>query len=118
MAQPVPAGQAGDDLSAQATTAPPIDVLQTRAGDLQAGGLEQALQALAVAPVHLTLHQQGQALFKGQRAGAHVGGGIIQGGHHAVQAQGAQLVEGLFVEHGCSFVVSLRCGVGCAASQW
>ena len=79
MTQPVPAGQAGDDLPTQPPAAPPIDVLQTRTGDLQAGGLQQALQAPAVTPVHLTLHQQCQALFKGQFAGGDVGGAILQG---------------------------------------
>ena len=109
MAQPVPAGQAGDDLPAQAPAGAPVDVLQAGAGDLQAGGLQQALQTFAVAPVHLALDQQRQALFKGQLAGGDVGGGVAEGSDHAVQAQGAQLVEGLFVEHGCSF------GVG---AQW
>lgn len=104
MAQPVPAGQAGDDLSAQAPAGAPVDVLQAGTGDLQAGRLQQALQALAVTPVHLALHQQRQALFKGQLAGRDVGGRVAEGGHHAVQAQGAQLVQGLFVEHGSSLL--------------
>ncbi|TSE21191.1 hypothetical protein Taqua_02313 [Tepidimonas aquatica] len=55
--------------------------------------------APAHTPVHLALHQQRQALFKGQFAGCDVGGRVTQSGHHAVQAQGAQLVEGLSVEH-------------------
>ncbi len=73
MAQPVPSGQAGDDLPAQAPAGAPVDVLQAGTGDLQAGCLQQALQAFAVTPVHLALYQQRQALFKGQFAGRDVG---------------------------------------------
>ena len=103
MAQPVPAGQAGDDFPTQASAAPPVDVLQASAGDLQPGGLQEALQAFAVAPVHLALHQQRQALLEGQFTGGDVGGGVVQRCGHAVQAQGSQLVQSLFVEHDCSF---------------
>ena len=71
------------------------------------------MTVFAVAPVHLALDQQRQALFKGQLAGGDVGGGVAEGSDHAVQAQGAQLVEGLFVEHGCCTGCCMGCCVGC-----
>lgn len=47
-------------------------------------------------------------------------GRVVQGGHHAVQTQRAQLVEGVFVEHVGSFSVGwvFRCAVAVSGRQW
>jgi hypothetical protein len=69
VADPVAAGQRGDEVAVQAAAGAPVDVLDAGAADLELGGLEQPRHALAVAPVDLALHQQRQALFEGQRLG-------------------------------------------------
>jgi hypothetical protein len=45
------------------------------------------------------VHQQRQSIFEGQITGHARGGLVLQGRHHAVQMQGAKLVEGLMIEH-------------------
>jgi hypothetical protein len=80
--------------------------------------LEQPRHALAVAPVDLALHQQRQAVLEGQRLGGGLGGRVVERGDHTVQAQAAQLVQGVLVEHGRS-VGAVGCrGVRYAAHQW
>ncbi len=68
--------------------------------DLELGGLEQPGHAPVVAPGDLALHQQRQSLVEAQAGGGGAGGLLLDGAHHAVQAQAAQLVQGVFVQHG------------------
>ena len=100
VAQPVAAGQRGDEAAVQAARGAPVDVLDAGAADLELGRLEQPRQALVVAPVDLALHQQRQPLVEGQLGRGGAGGLVGQRVHHAVQAQAAQLVQGVFVEQG------------------
>jgi hypothetical protein len=63
------------------------------------------LSSRLLAPVDLALHQKRQALVDAQLAGGAAAGVVGQRGDHAVQAQGSELGQGLFVEHGAmSFV--------------
>ena len=66
-----------------ATDRTPVDVLDAGAADLELGVLQQPRHALAIAPVELALHDQGQALFEGQRLGCGLGGGVVERGDHA-----------------------------------
>jgi len=103
---PVAAGQRSHEMTVEVARGAPVDVLDAGAADLEPGGLEQACQPLAVAPVDLALHQHGQPLLEGH-LGRRGGGGLVgQGVDHAVEPQPAQLVQGVFVEQGTfSFVV-------------
>jgi len=74
------------------------NVFEAGAGQLQLGGLEQPGEPLGVAPVDLALHQQRQPIVEGQLAGCRRCGLVGQGVDHAVQAQPAQLVQGVFIE--------------------
>jgi hypothetical protein len=121
VADPVAAGQCGDEVAVQAAACTPVDVLHAGAADLELGGLEQPRHALAVAPVHLALHQQRQALFEGQLLGGSLRARVGERGDHAVQAQAAQLVQGVLLQHG-GVVVRGGAGVGvgrrCGGHQW
>ena len=66
MAQPVAAGQRGDEAAVQRAAGAPVDVLDAGRADLELGRLEQPLHAPVVAPGDLALHQQGQPLVEAQ----------------------------------------------------
>jgi hypothetical protein len=100
VAQPLATGQFGDQAAVQAAAGAPVDVLHAGAAVLEAGGLEQPRHALAVAPVDLLLHEQAEAFVAAQRRGAGGQGAVGQRVGHAVQAQRAQLGQGVFVEQG------------------
>ena len=100
MAQPVAAGQLRDQAAVQAPAGAPVDVLDAGRAHLELGCLEQPGHAAVVAPGNLALHQQRQPVVEGQFGRGGSAGLVLQGMHHAVQAQDAQLVQGVFVEHG------------------
>ncbi len=102
LAQPVAAGQVGDKVTVEAAAGAPVDVLHAGRGDFEPGGLEQALQAAVVPPGDLALHEQREPLIEAQGGGCRAAGLLRQGVDHAVQAQRAQLVEGVFIEHRAS----------------
>jgi len=112
VADPVAAGQGRDQVPVQAAAGAPVDVLHAGRADLEPGRLQQPRHALAVAPVELALHQQRQALIEGQRLGGVLGGGVGERGDHAVQAQAAQLVQGVLLQHG-----DLGVGFGCGGGR-
>jgi hypothetical protein len=63
-------------------------------------------------------HELGRLLRDGGQRGR-----VVERGDHAVQAQAAQLVQGVLVEHGGFFSqgrwrVGSRCGARCGGHQW
>ena len=99
LADPVAGAQRGELAALEPSPGAVVDILQAGAADLDTGGLEQALDALAVAQQQLAVDQLGQALVEGERLDGGMGVLFFEGARHALQAQGAQLVEGGVGEH-------------------
>ena len=71
---------------------------------LSLAALSRRVEALGVAPVDLALHEHAPAVPRSPGSAAAVLSGLVlQRVDHAVQAQAAQLVEGVFVEQRVSF---------------
>jgi len=104
MAQPIAAGQRGDEAAVQRATGAPVDVLDAGRADLELGRLEQPRHAPVVAPGDLALHQQRQPLVEAQASSGRARCLLLHGADHAVQAQAAQLIQGVFVQHGWVFL--------------
>jgi hypothetical protein len=100
VAQPVAAGQRRDQRLVQRARLARQLMSSTHAVlTFSLAALSSRAHAPVIAPGHLALHQQRQALLEAQRGGRGAGGLVLDGAHHAVQAQAAQLVDRVFVEH-------------------
>src|SRR5471032_1418210 len=74
VAQPVAAGQGGNEGPIQRSAGAPVDVFDAGRADLEPSRLEQSRHALVVAPVDLALYQHRQALVEGEFGGGGAGG--------------------------------------------
>ena len=99
MAYPVATGQIAHHSAFQSTRGAPVYVLHAGRADLEVRVLDQPGKALAVTPVNLSLHEQAQALLKGKLRGGNGRCRVVECGKYAVQAQAAQLFNGLIVNH-------------------
>lgn len=99
LANPIAAGQTGDQRFVEPTPWPMIQVFQTRLRVLQFGLFEQPIQAFVVAPVDFPIDELSEAVFKGQFGGDGQGELFFKRAGHAVKPERLELVEGLLVQH-------------------
>lgn len=94
IADPVTAGERGDDTLVEATALPVFDVLNAGLGILEFRRLEQSLKPPRITPGDFTIHDHAEALVERQ---AHAGRQrrlFLERACHTVQLEGLELGEG------------------------
>ncbi len=99
IADPVTAGELGDDTLVEPTALPVLDVLNAGLWILEFRRLEQSLEPPGIAPGDLTIHDHAEAFLERQARAGRQRRLFLERASHAVQLERLELGEGLLHQH-------------------
>ena len=101
---PFPHDQAHDGTALNPACAAAVQVFDSGVGVFELGGFEQTGTAPILPAMHFTVNQQRQSLFEAQGADTALAELLLKRLGHALEAQAAQLVQGMHHHLGTLFI--------------
>jgi hypothetical protein len=96
--------QTHDGTALNPACAAAVEVFDSGLGVFELGAFEQARTAPILSSMHFTVNQQSQPLFKAQGADTALAELLLKRLGHALEAQAAQLVQGMHHHFGTLFI--------------
>src|SRR6266545_4063948 len=96
---PIGAGETRELARIETTGTARVEVLDAGFGILELGLFEQTFQAPGIAPGELAIDQEAETIFEGEAGGYGLRELFFKGPRHTIEAQGAQMSDGLLGQH-------------------